>query len=79
MTKNQQRDIACNWHLYTQHKISEEPFVITKGKDALHWDEHGNEFIDANGSLWCSPQDNNNSKIVGWVFGQYNLLRAIMF
>lgn len=44
------------WHPFTQMKdwVKSEPIVISSGKGALLRDVHGNEYIDANSSIWTN-------------------------
>src|SRR4051812_5568876 len=49
-------DLKYIWHPFTQMKdwLKGEPIVITKGQGALVWDARGNEYIDANSSIWTN-------------------------
>ena len=55
-----EKDQQYLWHAYTQHKTSDTPIAITKGKDALLWDENGNTYIDAIASWWVNPYGRSN-------------------
>ena len=50
-----EKDHQYLWHPYTQHKTAAPPIAITRGKEALLWDENGKEYIDAIASWWVNP------------------------
>ncbi len=75
----QKKDLAYNWHPYTQHQISPAPIVITKGKDARVWDEHNNEYIDAIGSWWANPHGHAQKDIAEAISQQVNTLEHVLF
>ncbi len=75
----QRKDIAHNWHPYTQHQTSPAPIVITKGKDALVWDENGNEYIDVIGSWWANPHGHCQPDIAKAISQQVNTLEHVLF
>lgn len=49
-------DLNFVWHPFTQMKdwLRQEPIVITHGKGAVLWDAEGNEYLDANSSIWTN-------------------------
>jgi adenosylmethionine-8-amino-7-oxononanoate aminotransferase len=51
-----EKDRRHLWHPFTQMKewMSEEPVIIASGKGAVLRDIHGNEYIDANSSIWTN-------------------------
>jgi len=53
------------WHPFTQMKewIEEEPLIIESGEGAILRDVHGNEYIDANSSIWTILHGHNHPKI----------------
>ncbi|MRJ09856.1 adenosylmethionine--8-amino-7-oxononanoate transaminase [Ornithobacterium rhinotracheale] len=79
LSELQQKDLAYNWHPYIQHKGMDAPIVITKGKDALLWDENGNEYIDAIGSWWCNPHGHANPAIAKAISDQIQTLEHVLF
>lgn len=75
----QKKDIAYNWHAYTQHQTAAPPIVITKGKDAVLWDEDGNRYIDAIASWWCNPHGHANKHIAKAISRQIKKLEHVLF
>lgn len=79
MNTLQQRDKECLWHAYTQHKTSSNPIAIVKAKDALVWDEHGKQYIDAIASWWVNPLGHSNERLAKAVYKQLTNLEHILF
>ena len=79
LSNNQQKDQQYNWHPYTQHQTAKAPIVITKGKDAILWDENDREYIDAIGSWWANPHGHSNPKIAKAISDQINTLEHVLF
>ncbi len=79
LSELQKKDLQYNWHPYTQHQIAAAPIVIKKGKDALLWDEHDNEFIDVIGSWWANPHGHANRKIAKAISEQIHTLEHVLF
>jgi len=79
MTELQQKDLNYNWHPYTQHKTSPIPIVITKGKDALLFDENNNAYIDGIASWWCNPHGHCNEFIAKKIYEQALTLEHVLF
>lgn len=75
----QQRDEKHLWHPYTQHKTASKPIGIVKGKDALLWDEDGNEYIDAISSWWVNPFGHSNPLLAQAAYKQLTQLEHILF
>jgi adenosylmethionine-8-amino-7-oxononanoate aminotransferase len=74
-----QRDKIYNWHPYTQHKTAQDFPAITKGKDALLWDENGKEYIDAIASWWVNPFGHANKFIADAIYKQLTTLEHVLF
>ncbi|NOS72546.1 MAG: adenosylmethionine--8-amino-7-oxononanoate transaminase [Verrucomicrobia bacterium] len=58
-------DHAHVWHPFTQMRdwLKREPVVISSGKGAVLWDVHGNEYLDANSSIWTNLHGHQHPKI----------------
>lgn len=74
-----ERDQKYNWHPYTQHKTAALPIGITKGKDALLWDENNKEYIDAIASWWVNPFGHSNTFIADAIYKQLTTLEHVLF
>lgn len=74
-----QRDKKYNWHPYTQHKTAADFPAITKGKDALLWDENGKEYVDAIASWWVNPFGHSNTVIAEAIYKQLTTLEHVLF
>lgn len=74
-----ERDKKHNWHPYTQHKTANDFPAITKGKDALLWDENGKEYIDAIASWWVNPFGHSNTIIADAIYKQLTTLEHVLF
>ena len=75
----QQRDEQHLWHPYTQHQTAAKPIGIVKGKDALLWDEDGNEYIDAIASWWVNPYGHSNERLAKAAYKQLTELEHVLF
>ena len=53
------------WHPFTQMKdwLRQDAIVVVEGRGALLWDQKGNEYIDANSSIWTNLHGHRNRKI----------------
>ena len=55
------------WHPFTQMQDwcdpSNEPLVIVEGEGCILRDEHGNEYIDGNSSIWTNIHGHNHPHI----------------
>jgi adenosylmethionine---8-amino-7-oxononanoate aminotransferase len=53
------------WHPFTQMKewMEEEPLIIESGEGAVLRDTEGNEYIDANSSIWTNLHGHRHPKI----------------
>ena len=74
-----EKDQQYLWHAYTQHKTSDTPIAITKGKDALLWDENGNTYIDAIASWWVNPYGHSNERLARRAYEQLTSLEHVLF
>nr|WP_314602815.1 adenosylmethionine--8-amino-7-oxononanoate transaminase [uncultured Capnocytophaga sp.] len=74
-----EKDQKYLWHAYTQHKTSDTPIAITKGKDALLWDEKGNTYIDAIASWWVNPYGHSNERLAKKAYEQLTSLEHVLF
>ena len=74
-----EKDQRYLWHAYTQHKTSDTPIAITKGKDALLWDENGNTYIDAIASWWVNPYGHSNERLARRAYEQLTSLEHVLF
>jgi adenosylmethionine---8-amino-7-oxononanoate aminotransferase len=74
-----ERDKKHNWHPYTQHKTAQDFPAITKGKDALLWDENGKEYVDAIASWWVNPYGHSNTIIADAIYKQLTTLEHVLF
>lgn len=74
-----ERDQQYIWHPYTQHKTALLPVAITKGKDALLWDENGKEYIDAIASWWVNPYGHANTFIADAIYKQLTTIEHVLF
>lgn len=60
-----QLDHAHVWHPFTQMRdwLRREPIVIVAGKGAVLRDVHGQEYLDANSSIWTNLHGHNHPQI----------------
>ena len=60
-----QLDHAYVWHPFTQMRdwLKREPIIITSGQCAVLRDVHGDEYLDANSSIWTNLHGHNHPKI----------------
>jgi len=58
-------DLQCLWHPFTQMRdwLKREPVVIVSGKGALLRDAHGNEYLDANSSIWTNLHGHSHPRL----------------
>ena len=65
MNKFAQLDRKFVWHPFTQMRdwFKREPIVIASGKGAVLRDVKGNQFLDANASIWTNLHGHNHPKI----------------
>ncbi len=62
------------WHPFTQMRdwLRREPIVITSGNGAVLRDVHGQEYLDANASIWTNLHGHKNQKINAAITRQLN-------
>lgn len=72
------RDIAVNWHPYSQMKTSTH-LPIVRGKDAYLFDMEGNRYLDMVSSWWVTLHGHSNSYIADKVYEQLNTLEQVIF
>ena len=60
-----QLDQKFVWHPFTQMRdwLRREPIVIASGQGAVLRDVHGNEYLDANASIWTNLHGHRHPKI----------------
>jgi adenosylmethionine-8-amino-7-oxononanoate aminotransferase len=58
-------DHAYLWHPFTQMRdwLKREPILIVEGEGAVVRDVHGQEYLDANSSIWTNLHGHNHPKI----------------
>jgi len=74
-----ERDLESIWHPYTQHKNMVPPIAVTRGKDALLFDENGNGYIDAISSWWVNIHGHAHPYIAQKIFEQASTLEHVIF
>ncbi|MFS4492450.1 adenosylmethionine--8-amino-7-oxononanoate transaminase [Maribacter sp. 2308TA10-17] len=80
VTKNlSERDKKFIWHPLTQHQTAAAPIGIVKAKDALLWDEDGNEYIDGIASWYTCMYGHSNDTITTAIKNQMQKLDFVMF
>ena len=67
------------WHPLTQHQLHPEHIVIKKAKDAILYDENGNEYIDAIASWYTCMYGHCNPYITQKVSEQMRNLDHVVF
>ncbi len=73
------RDKKHLWHPLTQHKLHPDHLAITKAKDALLYDDNGNEYIDGIASWYTCMYGHCNEFIVDKVHQQMQQLDHVVF
>jgi 4-aminobutyrate--pyruvate transaminase len=60
------RDIAYNFHPYTNARAHEErgPMIIDKAKGVYVWDDQGKQYIEGMAGLWCVSLGWGNERLV---------------
>lgn len=75
----QERDKKHLWHPLTQHKSHPNHIAITKAKDAVLYDENGNEYIDGIASWYTCVYGHCNPYIIDKVHAQMQSLDHVVF
>ncbi|HDZ05247.1 hypothetical protein LCGC14_0068880 [marine sediment metagenome] len=73
------RDKKHLWHPLTQHKLNKSQLPIVKAKDALLFDEEGNEYIDGIASWYTVMYGHGNQHIISAMTKQMQKLDFVMF
>lgn len=74
-----ERDKKHLWHPLTQHQTASDPIAIVRAKDALLWDEDGNEYIDGIASWYTAMYGHCNDHIITAVSEQLRQLDQVVF
>lgn len=74
-----ERDQKHLWHPLTQHQTAAPRVGIVKAKDALFWDEEGNEYIDGIASWYTTMYGHCNEHITAAIIKQMQQLDFVMF
>ncbi len=75
----QERDKKHLWHPLTQHKLHPDHLAIVKAKDALLFDDKGNEYIDGIASWYTCMYGHCNEFITTKVKAQLDELDQVVF
>ncbi|MGB1284534.1 MAG: adenosylmethionine--8-amino-7-oxononanoate transaminase, partial [Polaribacter sp.] len=75
----QERDKKHLWHPLTQHKLYPNHIAITSAKEALLFDEKGNEYIDGIASWYTCMYGHCNEYITNKVYAQMQQLDHVVF
>lgn len=75
------RDLAVNWHPYTQMKDHAEhpPLVVERAEGIYLFDADGRDYIDAISSWWCNVLGHNHPAITAAISQQAQTLTHVMF
>jgi adenosylmethionine-8-amino-7-oxononanoate aminotransferase len=81
MTSLADRDRHYIWHPFTQMKewMAEEPVIIESGEGAIVRDIDGNEYIDANSSIWTNLHGHRHPKITQAIRNQLDRIAHSSF
>ena len=74
-----ERDIAVNWHPYTQMQTANAPIPIIKGDGAWLIDENGLKYLDAISSWWVNLHGHNHPYIMEKLREQTHQLDHVIF
>ena len=72
------RDLAVNWHPYSQMKTSNH-LPIARGEGANLYDYQGNRYLDMVSSWWVTIHGHANSYIASNVYEQLSTLEQVIF
>jgi adenosylmethionine-8-amino-7-oxononanoate aminotransferase len=78
LSENDRRHL---WHPFTQMQewMREEPVIIASGEGAVLRDIHGNEYIDANSSIWTNLHGHQHPKITRAIKNQLDQIAHSSF
>ena len=74
-----ERDRNLIWHPFTQQQTAKNNIAITHGKEALLYDDNGNEYIDAISSWWTNLFGHANPQIAAAIIKQVDILEHVIF
>ncbi|WP_370589794.1 adenosylmethionine--8-amino-7-oxononanoate transaminase [Rufibacter sp. LB8] len=74
-----ERDLAVNWHPYTQMQTAPPPIGIVRGEGAILYSEDGKEYIDAVSSWWVNLHGHAHPHIAQRVAQQLQTLEHVIF
>lgn len=74
-----QRDQLSIWHPFTQHKISQTSFTITRGEGAYLFDENGKRYLDLISSWWVNLHGHSHPEIARAIYNQSTTLEHVIF
>src|ERR1041385_6934873 len=81
MTSLFEKDHRYLWHPFTSMKdwMNEEPIIIESGEGAILRDTNGNEYIDANSSIWTNLHGHGHPKITSAIKAQLDRIAHSSF
>jgi adenosylmethionine-8-amino-7-oxononanoate aminotransferase len=81
MTSWTERDLAVNWHPYTQMEECREvpPLVIERAEGVRLFDERGRAYWDTVSSWWCNIHGHNHPRIREAIDRQLRQLDHVLF
>lgn len=81
MSRRVDRDLAVNWHPYTQMQDCERmpPLMITRTHGLKLHDEQGNWYYDTVSSWWCNVHGHNRPEIRKAIARQLRALDHVLF
>jgi len=81
MTSLTDTDHRYLWHPFTQMQdwLNEEPIIIESGEGTVLRDTKGNEYLDANSSIWTNLHGHRHPKIVAAIKGQVDRIAHSSF
>lgn len=74
-----EKDLKYIWHPYTHQKNMLPPICIVKAREAVLYDEDGNEYIDAISSWWVNIHGHSHPYITKKIYQQAKSLHHIIF
>jgi adenosylmethionine-8-amino-7-oxononanoate transaminase len=75
------KDHRYLWHPFTQMQdwLNEEPIVIESGEGAILRDTNGNQYLDANSSIWTNLHGHRHPKITAAIKAQLDQIAHSSF
>lgn len=76
-----QRDLAVNWHPYTQMREHQDlpPIIITRARGIKLYDDSGNYYYDTISSWWCNIHGHGHPHIRRAINRQLSQLDHVLF